>query len=472
MIIASFLFFLLVFVVIGAASVVASKRTTNDYLTAGQSIKPWLVALSAVATNNSGYMFTGMIGFTYVNGLPSIWLMIGWIAGDYLGSLSLWRSIRERTEQHNLDSFSGLISHWWGQRYTRLQRLSGLLILIFLGTYAGAQLNAGSKALHVLLDWELSTGAIIGATMVLIYSFAGGIRASIWTDAAQSLVMIVAMPLLMWLAVNHLGGWSETMVRLHQVEEGYMNWFMPDSTTWSAVLFVVGWVFAGFGVVGQPHVMVRYMSLTDGKLINRVRAYYYSWFIFFYGATIVVGLLARLIIPNAAEFDSELALPTMAVELIPGLLAGLVLAGLFAATMSTADSLVLSCSASMSRDLRPNHPLSYMLTKVATLVVVIIALLIALYGNSSVFELVILAWGLLASAFAPLMLIYRFHRLPTEWASIAIMLTGVTAYLLAHYTVVNEYVYELMPSMLASLVAYLLAVGLGKVKRVDKQQSK
>lgn len=179
MLIASFVFFLLVFVLIGALSVLASKRTTADYLTAGQSVKPWLVALSAVATNNSGYMFTGMIGFTYVNGLSSIWLMIGWIFGDYIGSLTLWRSIRETTGRRKLDSFSGLVSRWWGQNYVRLRTLSGVLILVFLGAYAGAQLNAGSKALHVLLGWDLATGAILGAVIVLIYSFAGGLRASI-----------------------------------------------------------------------------------------------------------------------------------------------------------------------------------------------------------------------------------------------------------------------------------------------------
>ncbi len=279
MMIASFVFFLLIFVAIGAWSVVASKRTTADYLTAGQSIKPWLVALSAVATNNSGYMFTGMIGFTYVNGLSSIWLMIGWILGDFIGSITLWRAIRDTTEKRDLHSFSGLVTRWWGQHYRRLRALSGVLILLFLGTYAGAQLNAGSKALHVALDWDLATGAWIGAIIVLIYSFAGGIRASIWTDAAQSVVMVVAMPLMMWMAVQEVGGWRAMMEGLHSVEGGFMNWFQPDSTVWSALLFVVGWFFAGFGVVGQPHVMVRYMSLTDASLMNQVRAYYYGWFL-------------------------------------------------------------------------------------------------------------------------------------------------------------------------------------------------
>ncbi len=470
MVIASFLFFLLVFVVIGALSMIASKHTTNDYLTAGQSIKPWLVALSAVATNNSGYMFTGMIGFTYTNGLSSIWLMIGWIAGDYIGSRTLWRAIRDTTERQELDSFSGLIADWWGQSYNRLRLISGLLILVFLGTYAGAQLNAGSKALHVLLDWDLSTGAILGAVIVLIYSFAGGIRASIWTDAAQSFVMVFAMPMLMWMTMQHVGGWNQMLESLYQIKDGYMGWFPPESTAFSAFLFVVGWLFAGFGVVGQPHVMVRYMSLTDAKLMTRVRAWYYSWFIFFYGATIIVGLLSRLIITDSANFDSELALPTMAIRLMPEILAGVVLAGLFAATMSTADSLVISCSAAISRDVNPDNPLSFIFTKFATFTVVAVALLIALYGNDSVFELVILAWGLLASAFAPLMLIYRFRRLPSEGQCITIMMAGVVAYLISHYSFIRDYTYELLPSMIVSFTVYGLILLFGEVEKVSDKK--
>jgi SSS family transporter len=461
MVLESFLFFLLIFVVIGALSLFASKRNTVDYLLAGQSIKPWLASLSAVATNNSGYMFTGMIGFTYINGLSSIWLMVGWIVGDFIGSISLWRPVRVATEKYDLHSFGGLISRWWGQYYKKLRFISGILILVFLGSYSAAQLNAGSKALHVLLGWDLSTGAWIGAIIVLIYCFAGGIRASIWTDAAQSFVMLLAMPLLMWMTMQHVGGWNAMVAELQNVNDGYMSWFPPGSTFISASLFVLGWVFAGFGVVGQPHIMIRYMSVSDPMLMHRVRIYYYSWFTFFYGATIIVGLLARLVVANTAEFDSELALPTMAVELLPDVLVGLVLAGLFAATMSTADSLVLSCSAAISRDFRPDNPSSYKGTKLATLMVIVVALTIALFGNKSVFELVLLSWGLLAAAFAPLMIIYRLGHLPTETHCITVMLSGVGAYLFCHYTIVSDYVYELMPAMITAFFVYSIIYTFG-----------
>ncbi|MDX8406636.1 MAG: sodium/proline symporter, partial [Mariprofundus sp.] len=372
MILTSFLGFMLLFVVIGGLSYLQSKKTSEDYLVANRSMAPWLVGLSAVATNNSGYMFTGMIGFTYSTGLSSIWLMLGWIAGDLAASFSIMKRLRQVAEQRDLHSFGGLLADWHGEGFNKLRRISGLLIVIFLGAYAAAQFNAGSKALHVLFDWDLKTGAILGAVLVLFYSFMGGIRASIWTDVAQSFVMLLSMGIMMIIGISSVGGSDMLLGQLHSVSATYMNWF-PDGGWLSVVLFVLGWVFAGFGVAGQPHIVVRYIALDNVNHIGRFRLWYYGWFISFYAATVVVGLLARLLLPDVNGFDAELALPSLALQILPDALVGLMLAGLFAATMSTADSLVLSCTASVSRDLFPDHKAGYWQTKMITVGVVVSA---------------------------------------------------------------------------------------------------
>ena len=137
------------------------------------------------------------------------------------------------------------------------------MTVIFLGTYAAAQLNAGSKALFVLFGWNYGVGAGIGAVIVMLYCFAGGIRASIWTDAAQSVLMIGAMGLMCWVAVDGVGGWGAFVTALYAVSPEYMNWFTSNPAAGSAagpVFFVVGWLFAGFAVIGQPHIMVRFMA--------------------------------------------------------------------------------------------------------------------------------------------------------------------------------------------------------------------
>jgi sodium/proline symporter len=453
---ASFIFFLLMFAVIGGLSSMRRQQTTEDYLVAGRNVPPWLAGLSAVATNNSGYMFIGMIGLTYTTGLSSIWLMIGWILGDLAASLLIMKKVRLATEAHDVHSFGGLLAQWHHTEFNLLRRVTGVLTILFLGAYAAAQFTAGSKALHVLFGWHISTGAIIGAFLVLLYSYSGGIRASIWTDAAQSFVMLASMAMLMWTAADHLGTPTHIWHALSQVSPTYTAWFPGHSWT-GAILFVAGWVFAGFGVAGQPHIVIRYMVLDDVDNLGRFRLYYYSWFVAFYSATIVVGLLARLLLPDAGSFDAELALPMISEQLLPGVLVGLMLAGLFAATMSTADSLILSCSASLTRDLLPEHKSGYAATKLATGAVVLVALALSLSGDKSVFALVLIAWGLLAAAFVPLLTVYALGRRPSEAMALLMMGTGVGVFLLWRELGLSAVAYEAMPAIAAGLAVYLIA---------------
>ena len=459
----SFIGFLLIFALIGIASMYRRQSNTTDYLIAGRSVSPWLAALSAVATNNSGFMFIGMIGLTYTTGLSSIWLMLGWITGDLVASLLIMKQVRTATEAQNTQSFGGLLADWHGDNFNLLRRVTGILTILFLGAYAAAQFTAGSKALHVLFDWDLSSGAIIGAAMVLLYSYGGGIRASIWTDAAQSIVMIFSMMMLMWVAVDHLGTPAQITESLTNVSPTFMSWF-PEGSWLTIILFIAGWVFAGFGVAGQPHIIIRYMALDDAENINRFRTWYYAWFISFYAATIVVGLLARLLLPDAGAFDAELALPMISQQLLPDVFVGLMLAGLFAATMSTADSLVLSCSASITRDLLPEHKAGYGTTKLATAAVVAVALGLSLSGSQSVFALVLIAWGLLASAFAPLLTIYALGYRPTEKVALAMMGAGVTTFLLWRELDLSGTAYEVMPATIVGIGLYFFLAGSRKCK--------
>ncbi|MEJ2682175.1 MAG: sodium/proline symporter [Gammaproteobacteria bacterium] len=458
MIVASFGAFLLLFVIIGILSTLKNRHTSVDYLLAGRSVKPWLVALSAVATNNSGYMFVGMIGYTYSVGLSSIWLMVGWIFGDFLASTFIHKRLRVATEKEKVLSFAGVLSQWHGTDYRILRVVGGIITFAFLGAYAAAQLNAGSKALHILFDWDYSVGAIIGAVMVLLYCFAGGIRASIWTDAAQSFVMIVAMGLLFFVAVSEIGGMSAFSAALDNISPTYMDLFpsdLPFGGVTGPFLFALGWMFAGFGVVGQPHIMVRFMAMDNPKNMNRVRLYYYSWYTAFFVLTVCAGLAARLLIPEVDNFDSELALPTLAQQLLPEVLVGLVLAGLFAATMSTADSQILSCSAAITRDLTGGRKISYVMTKVATVLVVCVALSIALSGNESVFSLVLIAWSALASAFAPLLTVYALGGKPSEKLALTMMFTGLGTVLLWRYFGLSDLIYEVAPGVIAGLLPYV-----------------
>lgn len=456
MIILGFILSLGLFVVIGLLSSLKSKSTSRDYLMAGQSVPDWLAALSAVSTSNSGYMFVGMIGYTYLTGLSAIWIALGWTVGDLVISFFAHPKLRKVAEQERVNSYPGALAQWMPKQpaFTKLQKLGGAITLLFLSIYAAAQLNAGSKALHVLLGWDYATGAIIGSVIVLAYCIAGGIRASIWTDAAQGIVMLGAMSMMALVAVNSLGGWDLFVQQLAQVSPTYLSVFPPDmliSGGLGLALFAISWLFMGVGVIGQPHIMIRFMALSPKAGLAKTRFYYYTFQILFYFVTILSGMAARLMIPPKG-FDEELALPMLALQTMPEFFVGLVLAGLFAATMSTADSQILSCTASVTQDIHPKLGQGIWGNKLTTFFITATTLLIALFGPKSVFDLVVLSWAALSCCFGPLLLLLALGRDVKQPQGIAMVLTGFVVMLIWRELGLNPYVVEALPGMVLSFV--------------------
>jgi sodium/proline symporter len=457
MIFFSFCLFLLLFTLVGSLSVLKKKNTSIDYLLANQEIRPWLAAISAIATSNSGYMFIGQIGFTYVYGLQSVWLMFGLIFGDFISSLFVHKNIRKKSQELKVVSFANLVSKWHGKNYKYVQLFGGVIILIFLSTYAAAQLNAGSKSMHILFGLDYRLGAIIGGVIVLLYCFSGGIRASIWTDAVQSLVMIIAMLLMVFFGIEKLGGFSSFINQLHEVSPDYMKWF--PSTNFSEFyiapyMFIIGWFFSGLGVIGQPHVMVRFMAIDNTKNIPKTRIYYYTWYTLFYSLTILAAFVARLLVPETNNLDPELALPTLALNLLPEFFVGLVLAGIFAATMSTADSQILACTASITNDLLLNKKNNYFINKLVTLIVTVFVVTIAINDNKNVFNLVLMSWSTLACCFSPLLIVNSLQQKVSEFLSLMMMIIPLITLLLWRYFGLSEFIYEVAPGIVSGILTF------------------
>ncbi|MCR2745446.1 sodium/proline symporter [Limnobacter parvus] len=426
---ASFFICLAVVLLIGLSSARQAKASASDYFVASRSIPPWLVGLSAVATNNSGYMFIGLIGYTYAVGIQSIWLMVGWIAGDLIASKIAHERMRDEADRVHANGIISLLARWGGTNSRSWQVLAALVSVVFLATYAAAQISAGGKALEGMLDIPMSIGMSMVAVVVIAYSIAGGMRASIWTDAAQSLLMVVSMVVLLVAAVGHLGGLNAVFERANAIN-GFMS-PMPTGLDISGfagpVAFVVGWMFAGAAALGQPHIVSRFLALQDTKQMNRVRLWYYSYYLLFYCFATAVGLLSRLYFGESAGFDPELALPNMARDLLPPWLAGLMLAGIFAATMSTADSLVLSCSSAITQDLPRKQSENRFFLKAATAATTLFALGIGLFSEQSVFSLVVWAWGTLGAAFVPILIWQVLGASLSSLAMLSMSIAGVTA---------------------------------------------
>ena len=467
MIVASFIFFMALFLGVGLYAYLHSHHSHRDYLLASQKTPPWLAGLSAGATANSGYMFTGLIGFAYLVGLPSIWLGMGMIIGDIVASSFIHRRLRTVTAVGQAETYAGILSHWNGTDFRMYRHLAGFVSLIFLSTYAAAQLVAGGKALHVLFGWDEFIGVLIGAAIVASYCWAGGIRASIWTDALQSVVMMVAMFVLLVVAIDFVGGISAAWTALDAISPTHMDLVPPDPGIGALgpLLFGLGWVVAGFCVVGQPHIMVRFMTLDRPENTNKARVYYYIWTFLFGLIANAVGLLTRILLPPEVAFDAELALPAVAIDLLPGILVGVVIAGMFAATLSTADSLILSCAANLTDDFAPEDRLPLFIVKGGTLLMTGVALAIALSGDQSVFTLVVLAWSMMGAAFAPLIAVYALGGRPNQPLAIAMLVSAVACVVLWQMTPELALYFKGFLGFLVGLAVYLVGSRLGMTLR-------
>lgn len=455
MAIIAFVLFLGLFTVIGIASNSKQRGDDIDYLMAGRDVSPLLTALSAAATKYSGYMFIALMGYIYTYGLSAIWLACGFLFGDLLVFFIVHAKVRQQAEKTNAMSFADLISRWHGGEYKKLRLVIGIISLVFLATYAAAQFNAGGKALQVLFGWHFNVGIIIGALLILSYCLTGGLRASIWTDAAQSVVMMLALLILLYSAVDASGGVSMFIDKLQNVSPAYLDLGVERfGSLHATALFAIGWLFNGVGVTGQPHIMVRFMALDQPSNMTKTGIIYFSWSALFLATIVLVGLSTRVFITNVADFDAELALPTLATMLLPAVSVGIIMGGIFAAIMSTTDSQILSCSAVISEDFKLGQ--SNAAKPWITLFVTLVSLSISLFASASVFTLVILAWSALASTMGPLVIIQALGKRPSEWMALLMMAVGLaTAMLWRHYGL-NVQVYEALPGILVPLLLFVL----------------
>ena len=453
----SFIAFLLFFTGVGIYSASRKQNTTTDYLLASRNVNPWLTGLSAFATAHSGGMFISTIGWTYQVGISSVWLLVGWFLGDYLAWFFIHKPLRIVSEETSSETIGAFLAQQ-PKKNNSIAVVSALITIAFLGAYAAAQLLAGSKALHVIFGWNYNWGIILGAIVIVTYCFSGGIRASIWTDALQSVLMMVAMIMLLVIAMAACGGLGGLWQQLEAIDPTLVD-PIPHNLQYGFGLFLLSWLVAGVGVVGQPHIMVRAMVIDSAENMGITRNIYAISYIIFSTAAVIVGLSARVLLPGLINGgDPELALPQMAIQLLPALLIGVILAGIFSAIVSTADSQILSCSAALTQDLFPRMAHSYRLVKVGTLIVTAIILTIALASNKNMFALGVFAWSALASGLGPILML-RVWRFPVNsLVGVTMMLVGiVTAAMWNGVLKLSGSIYEVLPGMLAGFLIYGIA---------------
>jgi len=458
LILISFLAFMLFFAGVGIASIRVKKDTTDDYLVAGRGMHPALAALSAVSTWNSGYMFIGFIGFIFVQGYSAIWIAVVSTIGQLVAWIWLYKYIQKEGQERNLRSLSSLVSSKKGAPEAKL---AAILSVFFLAIYAAAQLTAGGVALHSMLGWSESTGILIGFVLVVAYCYAGGIRASIWTDAAQSSVMIVGSTILCYVALGEVGGFSGLDDKLTEIDSTMVNVY-PSGLKFGVTLWIAAFFLGGLGVAGQPQVVSRVMTLNDDSDRKQAMVWFFVWQTPFIALMFIIGLACRAIFDGILSSEqAEAGLPMLAQSLDP-ILGGVILASIFAATMSTADSQVLACTAAITDDIKPEWSQDHGITKSVTVVIAAFATAISVVGQQfpgfgdSVFALVVFAVYGLGGIFVPLILIRMAGYEPDSKHTISMMVAALLGVLVWTVLGFGEYVFPSVPGMGAAFAVHFL----------------
>ena len=462
----SFALFVLLFVGVGIYSGSQQKETVDDYLLASREANPWLTGISTVATSNSGFMFIGLIGFTYYVGVGTVWLILGWILGDFLAWTFIHRRFRRVSEGVQATTIASFLGQEQKDATPWITVVVALTTIAFLGVYAASQLQAGSKALSVIFGWDNNLGILFGAVIVTIYCFAGGIRASIWVGSLQSGLMILSMLTLVTISVLAIGGPGALWSALRGINPALLS-LAPPNLQFGLLPFALSWLLAGFGVIGQPHIMRRIMAIDSFENVIKARNVYTLLYIIFALSALGVGLTSRVLLPELINGgDTETALPQLSETLLPGIGVGVTLAGLFAATISTADALLLTCSAAVSQDIFPRASRSFFWVRTGTLGVSVLILGIAWVSSDNVFVLATLAWTCLASGLGPLM-IARVLQLPmTPVLGLSMIVAGLGTALVWRFGLgLSDSICEALPGMVASTLIYGVERGIFQIQR-------
>ena len=461
-------FFTFILFVVGVSCIIGlvaskkSRKSDNDYFLASQSISPYSLAFSSVASKFSGFVFSGFMGFAYLNGTAAAWLSLGMLIGAFMVYAFAVFRLQEMNSGGWALSIGELITFWRGENRIWLRRFIGFLTLLFLSVYAAVQLKVGGQALNVAFDQPVSVGILLSTTIILFYCWSGGIRASIWTDTAQIIMMTLGLALILITATLQAGGVTElfnSFMTTGQDNPDQVS-LIPKNLSVGGypgfILFFLGAITLGIATIGQPHVLIRNIALQNPSDAKKFIISIFCFETLFKITFVLVGLCTRVILEESDFFDPELALFLSAEKLLWPVGVGFVLASVFSSTLSTADSQILSCSASLMRDLPEPPKESLWLAKTGTVTIAIIATIIALFAEDSVFALVEFAFSGLGASIGSVLILRLLNVNISEWGAILVSLAGGGTVIAWKLLGLKPYVNESLPGFLAALLTFLL----------------
>ncbi|MCP4246602.1 MAG: sodium/proline symporter [bacterium] len=439
----SFAVYSLAIVAVGLYSARYARRSDEDFFLAGRSLKSWVAALSASASSESGWVTLGLVGWAFSSGFKAYWIIPGCLCGFIFNWFVLAGRLSDESRRLGALTIPDYFALRFNERLPIVRVLSVIVILVAMMLYVAAQFAAAGKSFSAVFGGvEYWHGVLIGAAIVLVYTVTGGFRAVCWTDFLQALLMVgtlVVFPIyLLW----REGGFGPTLDQLRSVDPTLLE-FTPQATPIVFLGFLLGAGALGinFGYPGQPHVLVRFMSLRDRREARMGGVIAVVWGLFVYWGAVTVGLFARAAAERGTEWaqilfntdakSHELGLVLSAMHMLPGVLSGLVLAAVLAAICSTADSQLVVAGSSVASDLytrlvgggkQTSHLL---LNRVTIFVLGVIAVLLVIRQEVEVYTYVLTyGWAILGASFGPQMILALFWRRASYAGCIAGMLTG------------------------------------------------
>jgi sodium/proline symporter len=434
----------------------------SDYVLGGRGLGPGVTALSAGASDMSGWLLLGLPGMMYAQGIVGAWIAVGLLIGAYLNWHYVARPLRVYTE-HLKDSIT--IPDYFSNRFDEsghsLRVVTAVVILVFYTLYTSSGLVGGAKLFEATFGLDYTDALLIGSVIIVSYTFLGGYNAVSWTDFIQGILMMLALVVTPIVVINDIGGISEALLIIEKVKEANLSIFHGSS--FIAIVSLLAW---GLGYFGQPHILVRFMSIRHEDEMQRAKQIGMTWMGISILGSLSVGFFgfAYVVANGVALEDSEKIFILLSQLLFNPWIAGLLLAAILAAIMSTIDSQLLVSSSVLTRDIyhaiirkdASDKELVW-IGRITVIIIALIALYISTDRNSSVLELVSYAWAGFGSAFGPLIILSLYHRGITKQGAIAGMVSGALTVIVYKQLGGGIFdLYELLPGFVVAWVAIVV----------------
>ena len=446
--------------------ILSGKESTNDeqgFYLGNRSFGFYSTAMSSAATDTSGWIYIGAVGYAYMCGIEFMWMVPGYALGGVISWLMIGPKLRRQSESLEAMDLIDYFEKRLDDKAHILKIIGGLLIILFFIPYMGSQLKSAAITMNVILDTNYILAMIITAAIVTSYCFFGGYKAVVWTDTVQgTLMLLVLLGVPVYFIFGPLGGWESFWTQVYGIDPHLTDVVYGKGGN-AAFGMVLGYLTTGIGTIGQPHNLQRYFATKDAEDVFYKGMWVKAAFnIISMTGACLLGLIARVIMPEIA--DPEYAFPTLIYGTFSPVICGVIIAGIFAAIQSTFDSQLLVAVQTVASDFLPivsrkkfGERAKVHISRITMIVLSVLAFIIAVLDIDTVFYLILFASNCMASAFGPLLVfLLCAPQMVTKKSAIAAMLVGAgvaTVWYVSGLT--QTVIWEIVPGMLSATIVII-----------------